>query len=374
MLSKRRLDLLVAQSIREGVRVRASLVDVHAKEIAAACKLIVDCVLGGHKVLFCGNGGSAADAQHLAAELVGRYVSERRALPAIALTVDTSILTAVANDYGYEHVFSRQVEALGAPGDVLVAITTSGNSPNVRAAIAAARAKGMKVLGLTGEKGAEFASTCDVGIAVRSKITSRIQECHLTIGHILCESIDASLAAQVETAPPSVRARHSSSPKEIDRLDLAVLRSFASNHKRTLVWTNGVFDVLHAGHLAQLRAARAFGDVLVVGVNTDETTRAAKGEGRPVFPLAERLEMLAALEIVDFVHPFPEPTPIEAIESLKPDVHCKGADYEGKPIPERSIVESYGGRVELIPFVHGRSTTRTIELLSATSKGASRES
>jgi D-sedoheptulose 7-phosphate isomerase len=181
MPTVRSLELLVARSVRDGIRVRAALLAQCCREIVAACDLVVACVTNGHKVLFCGNGGSAADAQHLAAELVGRYVSERRALPGIALTVDTSILTAVGNDYGFEQVFARQVEGLGAPGDVLVAITTSGGSPNVLAAMKAARAKGMKVLGLTGAMGKAFVEACDVGIAVPSRTTSRVQECKLVI-------------------------------------------------------------------------------------------------------------------------------------------------------------------------------------------------
>lgn len=356
--STRALELLLAQSVRDGVQARIALIDACSAQILDACRLVIDCIHAGGKVLFCGNGGSAADAQHLAAELVGRYVTERRALPGIALTVDTSILTAVGNDYGFERVFARQVEALGAPGDVLVAITTSGGSPNVRAAVEAARAKGMKVIGLTGIKGSAFVATCDVGIAVPSRITSRIQECHLMIGHVLCEALDASLEDAVDARPGTTPT-----PKHLSRDDLALLRAQAKHDKKTIVWTNGVFDVLHAGHLASLKAARAHGDVLVVGVNTDETVRAAKGEGRPVFPLQERLAMLAALEIVDFVHAFGEATPVEALQALKPDVHCKGQDYANKPIPEREVVESYGGRVVLLSFVEGRSTTSTIERL-----------
>src|SRR5262245_45136924 len=114
VLDARRLDLLIARSMREGVRVRSALLEQCSHDVADACRLVIDCVIGGGKVLFCGNGGSAADAQHLAAELVGRYITERRALPGIALTVDTSILTAVGNDYGFERIFARQVEALGA--------------------------------------------------------------------------------------------------------------------------------------------------------------------------------------------------------------------------------------------------------------------
>ncbi|MBA3541148.1 MAG: D-sedoheptulose 7-phosphate isomerase, partial [Deltaproteobacteria bacterium] len=153
-----------------------------------------DAVLAGKKVLLCGNGGSAADAQHIAAELVGRFVVERRPLPAIALTTDTSALTAIANDYGYEHVFARQVGAFGAPGDVLIAITTSGTSKNVVAAVKVARELGMKVIGLTGAKGAAFVASCDAGVAVPSTNTARIQECHIVVGHLLCEILDEAFA------------------------------------------------------------------------------------------------------------------------------------------------------------------------------------
>ena len=144
----------------------------------------------GHKVLFCGNGGSAADSQHLAAEFVGRFQKERRGLPAIALTVDTSILTAVANDYGYDTVFARQVEALGQPGDVLVGISTSGNSANVLAAVALAKERGLFTAGFTAACGGKMAQACDVCLAVPVKVTARAQEMHILLGHILCELVD----------------------------------------------------------------------------------------------------------------------------------------------------------------------------------------
>ncbi len=355
------IDSRIRTALRDGARVRGVLAERHAAEIAEACAMVVACVKAGGKVLFCGNGGSAADAQHLAAELVGRYVVERKGLPGIALTTDTSILTAVGNDYGFDRVFARQVEALGRAGDVLVAITTSGGSKNVRAAIEAAREQKMRVVGLSGAKGEAFGKLCDVCICVPSTVTARIQECHITIGHLMCEAIDA---AMTEPKLASAPKRLTTSSKELAREELAAARDAWKAEKLTVVWTNGVFDVLHAGHLAQLRAAKAFGDVLVVGVNTDETVRAAKGEGRPIFPLAERVDMLAALEVVDHVHVFSEATPEAALAVLKPDVHCKGADYappNGKPIPEQKLVEAYGGRIAFVPLVPNRSTTSTLE-------------
>jgi D-sedoheptulose 7-phosphate isomerase len=158
----------------------------------------------GGKILWCGNGGSAADSQHLAAEIVGRYRRERRGLPAIALTTDTSILTAVANDYGYEAVFSRQVEALGATGDLLVGISTSGKSPNVVAALEKARARGLVTVAFTGAVGERMAPLADYLFAVASTDTARIQEAHILAGHMLCDWVELdwlhAQAAARETA------------------------------------------------------------------------------------------------------------------------------------------------------------------------------
>ena len=151
----------------------------------------------GGKILWCGNGGSAADCQHLAAEIVGRFRRERRGLPSIALTTDTSILTAVANDYGYDAVFARQVEAVGQPGDLLVGISTSGNSRNVVAALETARARQIRTVGFTGEGGGRMASLCDHLFAVPSRDTARVQEMHLLAGHMLCDWIEIAATSGV---------------------------------------------------------------------------------------------------------------------------------------------------------------------------------
>jgi len=156
---------------------------------------ITDAVVGGGKLLLCGNGGSAADAQHVAAELVGRFIVERRALPAIALTTDTSVLTSLLNDYGGESVFVRQIEALGNQGDVLLALSTSGESPNVLAAVRTARALGLTTIGLTGERGGAVARSCDIAIRVPSSSTARIQEAHITICHVICDAVERAVAA-----------------------------------------------------------------------------------------------------------------------------------------------------------------------------------
>jgi D-sedoheptulose 7-phosphate isomerase len=170
--------------------------EVLAEPIGRAAALMTDCLFADGKILACGNGGSAADAQHFAAELVGRFERERPELPAIALTTDTPLLTAVANDYSFEHVFAKQVRALGAKGDVLLAISTSGNSPNVIAAIAAAHEREMRIVALTGKGGGnigEMLAPEDVHLCVPHARTMRIQEVHILTIHCLCDVIDATL-------------------------------------------------------------------------------------------------------------------------------------------------------------------------------------
>jgi D-sedoheptulose 7-phosphate isomerase len=160
--------------------------------IYTACIIASETLNSGHKVLLCGNGGSAADAQHIAAELSGRYKRERRGLHALALTTDTSVLTAVGNDFGYDRVFDRQVEALAQEGDLLIGISTSGHSKNVVRALSLAKNIGCRTIGLSGRDGGVMSEFCDVNIIVPSEDTPRIQEMHIMIGHIICQAIDDS--------------------------------------------------------------------------------------------------------------------------------------------------------------------------------------
>lgn len=183
----------VLDSFRAGTELRNQVVQDCGEKIVEAALLISQCLRSGGKLLLFGNGGSAADSQHLAAEFVGRFVAERAGLPAIALTTDSSILTAVGNDYGFEQIFARQVEALGRPGDVAIGISTSGNSPNVLAAIRQAAKQQFKTIGLAGKNGGSLAKSADVSITVASDNTARVQECHITIGHIWCELVESKL-------------------------------------------------------------------------------------------------------------------------------------------------------------------------------------
>lgn len=161
--------------------------------IANVAERCVDVLRAGNKLLLAGNGGSASDAQHIAAELVGRFEVDRKGLPALALTTNASQLTAISNDYGYEAVFSRQVEAFGAKGDLFVGLSTSGNSANVVAAAEVAKAQGLTIVGMTGAAGGKLEALCDVCLKIPSTNTARIQESHITVGHILCAQIEAAL-------------------------------------------------------------------------------------------------------------------------------------------------------------------------------------
>jgi D-sedoheptulose 7-phosphate isomerase len=162
-----------------------------AERIAARVR---DTVLGGHLLLTCGNGGSATDAQHLAEELIARYRSNRRALPAIALTADSAVMTCIGNDFGYEQVFARQVEALAGPGDLVLCFSTSGNSPNIVAALQAARARGAGSIALLGKDGGAARGLADLALVVASDDTARIQEAHLQVLHYICEVVEAAVA------------------------------------------------------------------------------------------------------------------------------------------------------------------------------------
>jgi D-sedoheptulose 7-phosphate isomerase len=181
---------MVLNELKDHQNTIQRLIDTLTGDIETACEMITSTIKSGNKVLLAGNGGSAADAQHIAAELSGRFVKNRKALPGIALTVDTSALTAIANDYGYDHVFARQVEALAQPGDLFIGISTSGNSQGILNAFETATKFKCKTLGLSGRDGGKMNGICELNIVVPSDITARIQEMHILIGHILCKAVD----------------------------------------------------------------------------------------------------------------------------------------------------------------------------------------
>ena len=184
------MESIIKQEFSEHIKVSVKTIKSAEKTIETAANLCIESLKKGNKILLFGNGGSAADAQHIAAELVGRYKTERKGLSAIALTTDTSAITSIANDYGYLHVFDRQVEALANEGDVVIGISTGGSSANVISALKLANDLGCKTIGFSGRDGGEFNTLCDVNLIAIAEDTPRIQEMHILIGHTICHLID----------------------------------------------------------------------------------------------------------------------------------------------------------------------------------------
>ncbi|MCM8780360.1 MAG: D-sedoheptulose 7-phosphate isomerase [Candidatus Omnitrophica bacterium] len=183
----------IKEILLESIQIKEEMLHTCIGEIMEIARSIIDCIKNGGKVILFGNGGSASDSQHIAAELVGRFRIDRTGLPAIALTTNTSVLTSLANDYGYEAVFARQIEALGQKGDLAIGISTSGKAKNVLAAIKQAKKMGIKTVVMTGKDGVELAKLADISILIPSSITARIQEAHIIIGHIICELVEQNL-------------------------------------------------------------------------------------------------------------------------------------------------------------------------------------
>ena len=181
---------MLKNHFKESVDVKMNFINKNEENLKNCIEIIKNCLIDGNKILICGNGGSAADAQHFAAEIVGRFKLERKGFPAVALTTDTSILTAIGNDYGFDKIFERQVEALGKEGDVLIGISTSGSSENVINAVNKAKEMGIHTVGLLGKDGGKLKNIVDFALTVDSNNTARIQECHLTIYHVICEEVE----------------------------------------------------------------------------------------------------------------------------------------------------------------------------------------
>lgn len=347
----------IEEHLSRSADTKLSIGKQYGKDIERIARQLAHCLANGGKVLTCGNGGSASDSEHIAAEFVGRFRRERRSLAAISLTVPGSLITAIGNDYGYDQVFSRQVEGQGNPGDILFGFSTSGNSKNVIAAARTARRKGMLTVGFSGRGGGALASEVDISICISSDVTAHIQECHITVGHIICEIADELLETMLGDEVAE------SGRKLVSLEELVGLREKWRQQNKTVVWTNGCFDLLHNGHVRNLQDAKRQGDVLVVGVNSDLSVKNNKGPKRPIQNEQDRAEMVAALAAVDLVTIFNEKTPISVLSALKPDIHCKGADYAfgAKPMEEMATVESYGGKIAFLELHPGYSTTSLVE-------------
>lgn len=323
-----------------------------AQTFAKAVSLMTECLKNNGTVIVCGNGGSAADAEHMAGELVGRFGYDRKSLPCISLCSPSATFTAIANDYGYDQVFKRQVQGFGKSKDVLLGISTSGNSQNVAEAFKAASEIGMKTIAMTGEKESKLSQMADVCIRVPSSKTPRIQEIHALMIHSFCRAIEDEIfnKAQFTDLP----AKKIISAEEINQLAQAI-KGYRS------VFTNGCFDILHPGHVFILNECRKHGELLIVGLNTDNSVKRLKGDSRPYHKFADRAAVLAALECIDYVVGFDEDTPKEIIEALTPKILIKGGDYNENTVVGADWVKKSGGEVIIIPLLEGHSTTSILK-------------
>jgi len=255
----------VKRIFRNSIKAKEALVKAQGERIVAVARAIVSSYRSGNKVIAFGNGGSAADSQHICAELLGRFKINRRPLAAIALNCNTSALTAIANDFGFEETFAKQLEALGNAGDVAIGISTSGNSPNVLKALKLAKSMGLLTVAFTGYGGGKLKEIADIALVVPSNDTPRVQESHITMGHAICELVEEELFKKAGTRGPQVikeGTEYLAVNKKIKTLP-ELKRIIASLKKKgkVVVFTNGCFDILHYGHAAYLLKAKALGDI-----------------------------------------------------------------------------------------------------------------
>jgi D-sedoheptulose 7-phosphate isomerase len=319
-----------------------------AENFEKAAQISVNCLKNGNTILICGNGGSASDAEHMAGEIVGRFGYDRPSLPCISLCTPSATFTAISNDYGYEKVFARQVSGFGKKGDVLIGISTSGNSANIVEAFKVAKEMNISTIAMTGSKDSKLSAIADVTMRSGSTRTPRIQEIHSILIHSLCRAIEDEIFNKA--ASPALPSKKIISGDEIKTLAEAI-KGYKS------VFTNGCFDILHPGHVYILNECRKQGELLIVGLNSDASIKRLKGESRPYHKFEDRANVLAALEAVDYVIGFDEDTPKELIEALTPNILIKGGDYTPETVVGADWVTSHGGKVVIIPLLEGHSTT-----------------
>ncbi|HUW88535.1 MAG TPA: SIS domain-containing protein [Candidatus Paceibacterota bacterium] len=342
---------MIEQSIRARYREFLSISDFQIGLIRSLAEEISQAFILGHRVYAFGNGGSASQAQHFTTELIGRFKGNRRSLPAISLCTDTSAMTAISNDFGFDHVFSRQVESLVEAGDVVIGFTTSGTSPNVLAGLAEAKKHGGITVLISGDKGQIAPGASDIVIEVGGQETAIIQEAHLILIHIVCELIESKMGLsenELERVVP--RFVHESHLSEIQ----------LPPHE-AIVWVNGCFDLLHEGHLRLLNQASKMGKYLVVGINSDESVRRIKGASRPYVSEENRARTLLQFPFVDLVVIFAEDDPLTVLKHLRPGKVIKGPEYRERDYPEKSFLTEIGCTVSYTDEVQGVSTTRIVD-------------
>lgn len=356
MLSKFDSENLIANSIRR-YSLAAELTRSVSDEISSIAIEIATSLANGGKILIFGNGGSAAAAQHFAAEFTGKLKLHRRPYPAIALTTDTSALTAIGNDYGFNSIFSRQVEAHCKPGDFAIGLSTSGSSPNVQEALAKAAEVGGNTVLLCGSNST---IKSDFTLAVPLHETARIQEAHDMILHSMAQLIERNLDENIgsdSSADPF--------PFQLEGENISEFSTWMSETNQVTVTTNGVFDLFHRGHRNALKEAAALGDRLIVLLNSDESVARLKGPGRPIRNINERISDMESCPFVSHVVVFDTDEPSLTLDRIKPQLHVKGSDYQNRELPETEVIKKNGGKIIFTKRTPEVSTSEQIWKINA---------
>lgn len=346
---------VIRREIETRYRQLLAISDSQIEQIETLAKGISDALKSGKTLYAFGNGGSAAEAQHFTTELIGRFKENRKSLPAISLCSDISAMTCIANDFGYDAIFSRQVEGLVKEGDFVFGFTTSGKSKNVIAGLDAARKMGGVAILITGQAPLAVNDLADIAIQIGGSETAIIQESHLMLIHILSELIEINL----ELKHPPVQNQN---PRIIYDYDFK--RQLLPNQK-SIVWVNGCFDILHEGHLLLLSTASRAGSFLVVGINSDSSVRKLKGDSRPVIPEMSRARTLAQLPFVDLVVIFSEEDPREILKVVRPNVVLKGDNYRTENFKEKDFLLEINCEILFTPHIEGVSSSALIRNIQA---------
>jgi D-sedoheptulose 7-phosphate isomerase len=330
------------------------LMKVSGQQILQIEKLAQDISEGfksGKRLYAFGNGGSAAEAQHFTTELIGRFKESRKSLPAISLCSDSTALTCIANDFGYDEIFSRQVEGLVEAGDIVIGFTTSGKSKNVLFGLRSAKKMHGKAVLVTGNNDVSDEFEFDTILQIGGSETAVIQELHLSIIHILCDLIEINM----ELAP---RIPKESGPKIV--YDHQFNKDILPD-KNLITWVNGCFDILHEGHLMLLNEAANLGGFLIVGINSDTAVKKLKGENRPFITELNRARTLAQFPLVDLVVIFDSEDPVDILTKIHPNAVVKGSTYEKIEYPEKEFLKKIKCKITYTGHIDGISTTQIIK-------------
>jgi D-sedoheptulose 7-phosphate isomerase len=344
-------SLNISELLFNRIRVLQSVTPLQIELIEKLASSITEAYQNGNKVLVFGNGGSAAESQHFTTELIGRFKKDRKSLPAISLNSDTTAITAIANDYGYDQVFARQVEGLSKAGDVIIGISTSGSSPSVLNALESGLNNNAVCFLLTGNRKNLKTTEGITKIGVGGEITALIQEMHLTLIHIVCELVEDKLGlSEVSGSESLPKITNESDARELD-----------FTKPGDITWVNGCFDLIHEGHLKLLNIASKQSPFLIIGINSDGSVKKIKGSDRPLVDQNSRANALLLLGFVDMVIIYDSDNPLKLLELIKPKFVVKGEEYAEITYPELDFLKRSSVEITYVENVKGLSTSSIIE-------------